>query len=77
MTNAEKTVIANEANKEAAQSRQRGAPVLSADSSTATLCRWLQWNDPNGSHTPELAKAEDLEPYTNEEAWTVIREMLS
>lgn len=68
--------LARKANEAASLSRRGGAPVLAADSGPETIARWLQWNDPNGCHTAELAAAEDIEPYDEERAWEALAEML-
>jgi hypothetical protein len=69
-------VLAERAN-EAAEGARCCAPRLSAHSSLETVVEWLQWNDPNGSHTPELAMAEDIEPYDLDAAWEALEDMLS
>lgn len=64
------------ANLAGLQSRRRGAPVLSEESTREQIVQWLQWNDPNGIHLDELAQKEDVEPYTLESAWAALIEML-
>jgi hypothetical protein len=54
--------IAGMANALVEQSSRLGGPMLNEHSSRETLCRWLQWCDPNGCHTDELAAAEDFAP---------------
>lgn len=51
------------------------APRLTADSESETIARWLQWCDPNGCHTAELADAEGFEPYDLETAWEALGRM--
>lgn len=65
--------IANEVGRTA---RYRGAPVLSPDSARETLIAWMQWNDPNGVHTDELAELEGFDPYTLESAWEAFAAMI-
>ncbi len=69
-------IFAAAANAVADGARYGGAPTLTEYSNVETLCGWLQWSDPNGCHTPELAAAEDFDPYTLEEAWDAIKDML-
>lgn len=68
--------IADRANAAARTSRRGGAPRLSPESDVETLSAWLQWCDPNGCHTVELAAAEDFEPYTVEGAWEAVDAMV-
>jgi hypothetical protein len=62
--------------------RRRGAhrgPKLSERSTREDVLGWLQWNDPNGSYTDELAKTEaggPLAPYTFDMAWETLEEMV-
>lgn len=65
------------ANDVARASRRGGAPVLSADSDPETIARWLQWNDPNGIHTAELAATDDCDAYDDVTAWDALAEALS
>lgn len=59
-------------------SRRGGAPVLSADSKADDVAQWLQWNDRNGSYwPPDLAAADDFEPFTDETAWETLADVLS
>lgn len=74
MTHREIAALANEC---ARLSRYAGAPTLRAESTRETLTEWLQWCDPNGSHTDDLAIAESCDPYTLERAWDAIAEMLA
>ena len=74
-TNRAAVVLA--ANEAGRLSRYGGAPVLSEDSARETLVLWLQWCDPNGSHTDELALRDRCDPYTLDRAWTALAEMLS
>lgn len=68
--------VASKANAVSERSRYgRHAPPVRAHSSLETLCAWLQWCDPNGCHTAELAEIEDIDPYTLETAWDAIIEM--
>lgn len=50
---------------------------LSADSDRGDLISWMQWNDPNGSHTDTEAAAEDVDPYTLETAWDALGDMVA
>jgi len=68
--------IADRANEAASLSRRGGAPTLEETSTRETLIAWLQWCDPNGSHTDELAAKEEADPYTLATAWDAIAEML-
>jgi len=65
------------ANTAAARSRRIGAPLLRPDSDADTIAEWLQWNDPNGAHTAELALAEDMDPYDLDSAWEALEQMLA
>jgi hypothetical protein len=62
-------VLAAKANEVGLLSRVEGAPLLRADSARENLLAWLQWCDPNGCYTDELAAAEDFDPITLAEAW--------
>lgn len=64
--------IAAMANECAKGSRNGPAPQLTATSNRETVLAWLQWNDPNGSHTDERAAGDDLDPYTEAEAWDTL-----
>lgn len=78
MTDARRQELAAAANRASSGSRYaRSAPILHADSSREALTRWLQWNDPNGSHLDELALGEDIDPYDLEGAWDALEEMLA
>lgn len=66
--------IANEVGR---LSRRGGAPVLGPASDAGALAAWLQWNDPNGAHTAELADAEGFDPYDLGTAWDVLATMLA
>lgn len=69
--------IATAANAVAASSRYgSSAPRLTESSSVETLCQWLQWCDPNGCHTPELAAIENFDPYTLDDAWDALAEVV-
>jgi hypothetical protein len=68
--------ISRRANDLASRSRRIGAPILSPASARGDVIAWLQWNDPNGSHTDELASHDDIEPYTLERAWQALAEMI-
>lgn len=69
--------LAELANRAADGSRYRdSAPHLTETSSAEWVARWLQWNDPNGSHTAELAESEGCDPYTTESAWDALAEVL-
>lgn len=46
--------------------------AVTATSSAEQIARWLQWNDPNGSHTADLAVADGGEPYTIAGAWAAL-----
>lgn len=74
MTRAEVVRAANEIRR---SSRDGGAPVLSEASDLVDLCAWLQWNDPNGSHTAALAQADDIEPHDLASAWGAIAEQVA
>lgn len=64
------------ANAIADDSTRGGAPVLSAESSREDLCEWLQWCDPNGSHTDRAVAAEqDMDPYDLDGAWEALAAM--
>ncbi len=65
--------IAEQANE---QSEGRG-PTLTEDSTRETLCAWLQWCDPNGSHTDRaVSQEQDMDPYTLETAWEAVADMV-
>lgn len=68
--------IARRANEASGQSRNGGAPALTAESPRGTVVRWLQWCDPNGCHEDALAAAEDCDPYDLKRAWEAVRDML-
>jgi hypothetical protein len=68
--------LAEKANAAARESRRGGAPKLSADSDVETLSAWLQWCDPNGCHTADLAAVEDFDPYTVDAAWDAVDDMV-
>lgn len=76
LTPGAKEELARRANALARLSRNGGAPLLSGRSSLDVVCRWLQWNDPNGAHTPELARREDADPHDEETAWEALLEMV-
>lgn len=65
------------ANRIAEESSAPGAPLLAPDSPRTTVCAWLQWCDPNGSHTDAVARANGHEPYTLDEAWDALAEMVT
>ena len=72
-----KVALAEQANEIAKLSRYGGgAPFLAETSKREDVIRWLQWCDPNGCHTDELAKAEDCDPYTAETAWDALAGMI-
>jgi hypothetical protein len=73
MTRAELAVAANEA---ARRARYGGAPILTSLSSRETICRWLQWCDPNGSHLDDLAEVDGADPYDLDGAWDALAAML-
>lgn len=50
---------------------------LGPNASRDQLQSWLQRVDPNGSFTDDLARAEDAEPMTHEEAWQAVRDMVA
>jgi hypothetical protein len=52
------------------------APRLSERSTRDGIIDWLQWNDPNGSHTDDLAVREGADPYTLDTAWDALDEMV-
>lgn len=68
--------LAERANRAADASRVPGAPRLHARSRREAVQAWLQWNDPNGSHTDVAAAMEDAEPYNEAEAWLALADML-
>lgn len=69
--------LAARANELARLSRYAGsAPVLSSQSAREIVCAWLQWNDPNGSHTDDRARADDIDPYTYDTAWEALQTTL-
>lgn len=72
MTSGAKEELAKRANALARLSRSPGAPPLGARSSLDVVCSWLQWSDPNGAHTAELAQNEDIDPYDEEGAWEAL-----
>ncbi len=59
-----------------ASSRRGGTCLLALDSSAEDISAWLQWCDPNGCHTAELAASQGEDPYTLEQAWTALLEMV-
>jgi hypothetical protein len=71
-----RTETASRANEIGRLSRNGGAPVLTADSGPESIADWLQWCDPNGSHTAELAEKEGFDPYDLETAWDVLARMI-
>lgn len=71
-----KEELAAGANSAGKLSRRRGAPGLSAKSPRADVVRWLQWNDPNGSHTDAQARREGGAPYTAAGAWDALEATL-
>ena len=73
MTLAEIATVANAVR--AAARNMGGAPRLSEASDLPALCAWLQACDSNGCHTPELAAAQDCDPYTIDEAWAAVAAM--
>lgn len=77
MTRKERADIADCANDAARGSRRGGAPWLTADSSRDAVIGWLQWNDPNGSHTDSLARREGGDPYDFEGAWRALGDMIA
>lgn len=68
--------VAREANAQAASSNARGAPTLSRASSRESVCAWLQWCDPNGSHIDALARREGGDPYSTVDAWEALATMV-
>lgn len=50
----------------------RQGPILSLKSSVEEIAEWLQWCDPNGSHTSDLAIADDCNPYDDESIWEAL-----
>jgi len=77
LTAGAKEELAKRANALASMSRRGGAPSLTGRSSIDAVSRWLQWNDPNGAHTEELALKEDIEPYDEEGAWEALLDMVA
>jgi len=73
----ERETLAQRANELGRTSARAGAPVLTADSSVETIAAWLQWCDPNGCHTAELALGDGCEPYDAGSVWEALAEMLS
>lgn len=71
-----RAALASVANEVCTLSRRGGAPTLTEDSEAETLATWLQWNDPNGCHTSDLALRERCEPYTVERAWSALANAL-
>lgn len=71
-----KGLLAAAASAASQASRNPGGPLLTADSTTAEVEAWLQWNDPNGSHLPAMAEAEGFEPYADEDAWEALGQMI-
>ncbi len=72
----ERAVLFKAANEIGRSSRSPGAPVLGPESSRETICRWLQWCDPNGRHLDEMAVAEDMDPYTDESVLEALADMV-
>ena len=72
----QRAALALEAAAQADGSRHGGAPGLTADSTADDIAAWLQWCDPNGCHTRELAEGEGYDFYTLDEAWDALNEML-
>jgi hypothetical protein len=58
-------------------SRPGSPPSITPDSGSETIAAWLQWNDPNGAHTAELADAEGFDPYDLGTAWDVLATTLA
>lgn len=71
-----RAAVAELANEAGHACRARPPVVLSASSSRTDVVRWMQWNDPNGCHTDDRARAEDFDPYTEETAWDALAEMI-
>jgi len=51
-------------------------PTISEHSSVGDLCGVLQQIDRNGSHTAELAAKDGYGPYTLDEAWEQLANLL-
>lgn len=66
--------VANEVGR---LSRLGGAPVLTAYSDANAIANWLQWNDPNGSHSAAWAERDGFDPYDLGTAWDVLATMLA
>ncbi len=77
MTEVSRALLCDRANEAARLSRRGGAPILSVASDPETIARWLQWNDPNGSHTAELAAADGCDPYDASRAWAELASQLT
>lgn len=71
-----RSALVRAANRLASEARRGGAPKLTESSSREEVVDWLQWNDPNGSHTDELADREDFDRYTEARAWKTLDEMI-
>lgn len=78
MSPTQRVDLARRANMEANLARPTGAPVLTSDSTIEQVAAWLQWNDPNGCHTAELAAAEGFDPYASaDDVWEALDQMLA
>lgn len=69
--------LVTRANAVGKDSNRPGAPFLSETSTSEEIARWLQWCDQNGCHVAALAKAQGFDPYTIEEAWQALADMLN
>lgn len=72
-----KVDLVRRANEAGRSSRHGGAPTLTVASTAEAIARWLQWCDPNGCHTADLARAEDCDCYDDESAWDALSQMLA
>lgn len=71
-----RAAVADAANDVGRLSRHGGAPRLTVESSRETLTHWLQWCDPNGSHTDARAIADDCDAHDVDGAWEAIAAMV-
>lgn len=63
------------ANEISRESPKRGAPTLTVNSARDVVCDWLQWCDPNGSHTDALADADRCDRHDLDSAWDSVADM--
>jgi len=73
----DRDALATKANEVGCLSRAPGAPSLASESGREVLLAWLQWNDPNGCYTDDLAATEGFAPMTTADAWAHLANVLA